>query len=329
MATINCWSRLDGFMMTNEKVYAVYIYISIVDVHVTCTVCVIDCSRLLTLCKRSILVILWIESSSIGWGWSGQRKGSPSAILWRFAQQEAPFSVISTCLGFVQPRDGHQTSTSPKRIRCCTGTALDLQYSLAFFHYEGHMKLMACNCWQEGGPKFLEALTSCGRMSWLTDGPDVSGPGQLHMSFSPPTPFFLLTLMRWWATRSSAANIAVIKAEPLLTQVLSFQISNAFLECFLHPSFGQFERISSSLQVSPSDWCRRAARVSTIHKSWLFLRSSRTGIAVCTTFVAVAFLVELIVHGIGCPAETSLSWFRMPTVPVTNKVEQCNSNYTA
>ena len=82
---------------------------------------------------------------------------------------------------------------------------------------------------------------------------------------------------------------------------------NTFLECFLHPFFGQFERISSSLQVSPSDWCRRAARVSTIHKSWLFLRSSRTGIAVCTTFVAVAFLVELIVHGIGCSADTSLS----------------------
>ena len=41
--------------MINENVYTAYIYISIVDVHVTCTVCIIDCSRLLTL-SRSILV---------------------------------------------------------------------------------------------------------------------------------------------------------------------------------------------------------------------------------------------------------------------------------
>lgn len=44
--------------------------------------------------------------------------------------------------------------------------------------------------------------------------------------------------------------------------------------------------------------------------------------------MAVAFLVELIVHGIGCPAETTLSCCRMPTVPVPKRVEQCNNNYT-
>lgn len=30
------------------------------------------------------------------------------------------------------------------------------------------------------------------------------------------------------------------------------------------------------------------------------LRSSKVGIAICTTFVALAFLLELIVHGMGC-----------------------------
>lgn len=156
------------------------------------------------------------------------------------------------------------------------------------------MKLMACNCWQ--------MLTMEGPN--LTDGRDVSGPGRLHMSFSLPTPFFRLTLTRWSATSSSAANTAVIKAKPhwYLYVIVVLSDQNTLLEGFLHPFFGQFEWISSSHQASPSNWSRRAAKVSTIHTSSFFLRSSRTGIAVCTTFVAVAFLVELIVHGIGCPA---------------------------
>ena len=128
------------------------------------------------------------------------------------------------CCCVVQPVWMDTKLVQVQNVKRCKiqGSAFGIcRYSLAFFH-EDCMK----NRHDETG--------------WL-----VAGPGRLHMSFSPPTPFFRLTLMPWWATSSFGQQmLAVIKGPKhfytfYVIAVLSDQ--NTFFEGFLHPFFVQFE----------------------------------------------------------------------------------------